>query len=296
MRFSAFIKLTWLQLSRVSQRSYWFSNDGGPKASGETLVNWRCCDTYLAQGERFGAKTIPKTISRVDLHRSPYILQDSDGNSWSTKSLIIATGASAKKLGIEGESTFMNRGVSSCATCDGALPRFRGKPLVVVGGGDTAMEEGLFLARFASRIHVVHRRDTLRASKIMAKRAMNHSHIVFEWNSIVEEIIGNEEQGVTGVRLVDTVTNSTRLLDCSGVFVAIGHHPNTDLFKSWLQLDAQGYIISEPEGTHVKGLHSQRLAGVFACGDVKDKVYRQAITAAGSGCMAALDCIRWLEE
>ncbi|HNR33666.1 MAG TPA: FAD-dependent oxidoreductase, partial [Candidatus Hydrogenedentes bacterium] len=209
--------------------------------------------------------------------------------SWQAKAIIIATGATARYMGLESEDRFMNRGVSACATCDGALPRFRNKPVVVVGGGDSAMEEALFLARFASRVHVVHRRDKFRASKIMGDRVIAHEKITVEWNSVVDEVLGNDKDGVTGVRLRDVRTGETRELACTGYFSAIGHKPNTDLFAGILDRDETGYLITKP------GSACTNIPGVFAAGDVQDHVYRQAITAAGSGCMAAIDCVRWLE-
>jgi thioredoxin reductase (NADPH) len=206
-----------------------------------------------------------------------------------THSIIIATGASAKYLGIESEEKFMNMGVSACATCDGALPRFREKPVVVVGGGDTAMEEALFLANYASKVHIIHRRDKFRASQIMADRVHRSSKICVEWDSVIDEILGDEENGVTAVRIKNVKTGATQSIECSGYFSAIGHKPNTDLFTGSLDMDETGYLITKPDSTFTN------VEGVFAAGDVKDKVYRQAITAAGSGCMAAIDCQRWLE-
>ena len=240
------------------------------------------------QAERFGTKVLSKTVSGVDLSSRPFKVE-SDGETWETKSIIIATGATARYLGLPSEEHFMNRGVSACATCDGALPRFRNHPVVVVGGGDTAMEEALFLANFASRVHVVHRRDELRASRIMGDRAKAHEKIAIEWNSVVDEVLGDDENGVTGVRLRDVKTDETREIACTGYFSAIGHKPNTDLFQGVLDMDDTGYLVCKPDSTYTN------VKGVFAAGDVKDRVYRQAITAAGSGCMAALDCTRWLE-
>lgn len=241
-----------------------------------------------AQAERFGAQCQYRTVTAVDLSQRPFTVQ-SGSDVWESRALIIATGANARYLGLASEKQFMNQGVSACATCDGALPRFRNQPVVVVGGGDTAAEEALFLARFASRVHLIHRRDKLRASPIMAQRVMQHERISVEWNSVVEEILGNDVNGVTAVCLRDTVTSATREIACTGYFAAIGHKPNTDLFQGQLELRSDGYLITTP------GTSRTRVEGVFAAGDVQDPHYRQAITAAGSGCMAALDCTRWLE-
>ena len=243
---------------------------------------------FREQAERFGTRIVSKTVTAVDFSRRPLTVSAGD-ETWTSVTVIIATGARAKFLGLSSEERFMNKGVSGCATCDGALPRFRNKPVVVVGGGDTAMEESLFLANFASRVHVIHRRDKFRASPIMAQRVQSHAKIAVEWNSVVEEILGTDEGGVGGVRLRDVVSDQTRELECTGYFAAIGHKPNTDLFKGVLDMDDVGYLITKPGSSHTN------VPGVFAAGDAQDKVYRQAITAAGSGCMAALDCTRWLE-
>ena len=241
------------------------------------------------QAEKFGARYEFKTATKIDFSAYPikvYVHEE----LYQTKTLIIATGATAKYMGLESEKTFLNKGVSACATCDGALPRFRGKPVVVVGGGDTAMEEALFLANFASKVHVVHRRDKFRASKIMGDRVIKHEKVSVEWNSVVDEVLGTAEDGVTGVRLKDTQTGEMRDLACVGYFAAIGHQPNTELFKGVLDMDDTGYLVTKPDSTYTN------VPGVFACGDVQDKTYRQAITAAGSGCMAAIDATRWLES
>ncbi len=247
-------------------------------------------EEFRAQAARFGARFENKKVTAVDTSSRPFKVTVGSDEVLEAKAIIIATGATAKYLGIESEQTFMNRGVSACATCDGAVPRFRGTPLVVVGGGDTAVEEAIFLTKFASQVHLVHRRDQLRASKVMANRAIKHEKITTEWNTVVEEILGNDQDGVTGVRMKDTQTGETRELACSGYFCAIGHRPNSELFEDVLDLDENGYIKTLPDSSYT------RIDGVFACGDVQDHVYRQAITAAGSGCMAAIDMTRWLEE
>lgn len=245
-------------------------------------------EDFKKQAARFGARFEYKSATRVDFSTRPFKVWCGD-ELFESKSVIIATGASAKYLGLESEQRFLNRGVSACATCDGALPRFRNKPLVVVGGGDTAMEEALFLANFASKVHMVHRRDQFRASKIMGERVLKHPKITVEWNSVVDEILGNDQDGVTGVRLKDVKTGETREISCAGYFAAIGHKPNTDIFQGILDMRENGYLITKPDCTYTN------IEGVFACGDVRDPVYRQAITAAGNGCMAAIDATRWLE-
>lgn len=245
-------------------------------------------EDFKRQAERFGARFEYKTVTAVDFSKRPFTLYVQE-DAIACRAVIIATGATAKYLGLPSEETFMNRGVSACATCDGALPRFRNKPLVVVGGGDTAMEESLFLANFASKVHVVHRRDEFRASKIMGDRVLAHPKIAVEWNSVVDEILGNDTDGVTGARLKNVNTGEMRELECSGYFAAIGHKPNTDLFKGILDMDELGYLKTIPGSTYTN------IEGIFAAGDVQDHTYRQAITAAGSGCMAAIDSTRWLE-
>ncbi len=245
-------------------------------------------DLFKKQAERFGTRVLSKTVTKVDFSREPFKVWVGD-EAWEAKSIIVATGATAKYLGLESEERFMNKGVSACATCDGGLPRFRGKPLVVVGGGDTAMEETLFLTRYGSQVHVAHRRDKFRASKIMADRVLKNDKVTVEWNSVVEEILGNDDDGVTGVRLKDVNTGDTRELECAGYFSAIGHKPNTDLFAGILDMDETGYLKVKPDTSYTN------IDGVFAAGDVADHVYRQAVTAAGMGCKAAIDCTRWLE-
>ncbi len=245
-------------------------------------------DLFKKQAEKFGARCEYKTVTSVDFSTQPLKVFCGE-EAFETRSVIIATGATARYLGIESEQRFMNHGVSGCATCDGALPRYRNKPVVVVGGGDTAMEEALFLTKFASRVHVIHRRDKFRASKIMGDRVCAHEKITVEWNSVVDEVLGNDKEGVTGIRLKDVNTGVLREVACTGYFAALGHKPNTDVFAGILDLDETGYLVTKPDSTYTN------VPGVFAAGDVRDHVYRQAITAAGSGCAAALDCTRWLE-
>lgn len=237
------------------------------------------------QAERFGTQLLAGSVTSVDLKRSPFVLTIEGEQAVETKTLIIASGASAILLGAPGEAKLMGHGVSTCATCDGYF--FRGKDLVVVGGGDSALEEAIFLTKFATRVTVVHRRDKLRASKIMQDRAFHHQNITFVWNSLVEEILGDGL--VSGVRLRNVVTGQPSQLHCAGVFVAIGHSPNTKLFEGQIEMDARGYIRTRA-GT------ATSIPGVFAAGDVQDSRYRQAITAAGSGCMAAMDTERYLEQ
>ena len=244
---------------------------------------------FKKQAERFGTRFLQKTVTKVDFSGQPYKVYAGD-ETWESKAVIIATGATAKYLGLPSEAAFENKGVSACATCDGALPRYRNKPLVVVGGGDTAMEEALFLTKFASKVHVVHRRDKFRASKIMADRVINHEKTQIEWNTVIDEVLGTDADGVTGVRLKDANTGEIREVECVGYFAAIGHKPNTDVFAGIIDLHDNGYMKTKPDSTYTN------VEGVFACGDVQDHVYRQAVTAAGSGCMAAIDATRWLES
>jgi|TARA_B000000460_G_scaffold242789_1_gene210872 thioredoxin reductase (NADPH) len=242
-------------------------------------------DTLRAQAERFGARIVNGQVQRFDLSESPYTVETSDAR-YETRALIISTGASARLLGLPSEQVLMGHGVSTCATCDGYF--FKEKRIAVVGGGDSAMEEALFLTKFASHVTVVHRRDILRASKIMQDKALAHPRITFEWNSVVEDIRDPDEGVVTGIVIRNTETKVAKDLSVDGVFVAIGHTPNTELLTGQLDLDNHGYIM-----TNTGARTSQ--SGVFACGDVQDPVYRQAVTAAGSGCMAAIDAERYLE-
>ena len=239
------------------------------------------------QSVKFGTRVFTEDVVTVDLKKRPFTVASAD-RTMTTNTIIIATGATAKRLGLPGEQRLWNAGMSACAVCDGALPIFRNKELVVVGGGDSAAEEASFLTKFASKVHLVHRRDELRASKIMQQRVLNHPKIKMIWNTILTAVLG--DNAVSGVRLQDVNTKQERTLPVSGVFYAIGFTPNTDLFKGQLDLDPMGYIITKPDSTQTS------VPGVFACGDVQDKKYRQAITAAGSGCMAAIDCERLMLE
>lgn len=242
-------------------------------------------DQFRKQAERFGARLRQLDVTAVNFAAHPFVVKVG-ADTFTADSVIIATGATAKWLGVPGEEKLTGRGVSACATCDGFF--FRDQELVVVGGGDTAMEESLFLTKFASKVTIVHRRDEFRASAIMAARALDHPKIEVVWNSVVTEILGDDK--VTGVTLEDTITGEQAELAADGVFIAIGHKPATDLFVDQLHLDDNGYLTVEA-GTTRTGI-----PGVFAAGDVADHVYRQAVTAAGSGCMAAIDAERWLAE
>jgi thioredoxin reductase (NADPH) len=243
------------------------------------------------QAIRFGTRVVTEDVVSVDLSRRPFILKDSTGATASAHALVIATGASANYLGLESEDKFKNHGVSACAVCDGALPRFRNKPVVVVGGGDSAAEESIHLTKFASVVYVVHRREKLRASRIMADRLLSIPNVKPVWNSVVEEVLGEPEKGLTGVRVRDLKTNGESTLAAAGMFVAIGHTPNTVFLGGQLALDPKGFVVlKEPFRT------TTSVEGVFAAGDVADPTYKQAITAAGMGCKAALDAERWLAE
>jgi thioredoxin reductase (NADPH) len=239
-----------------------------------------------AQAQRFGAEMRFEPVTEVDLSSRPFMVRGESGKLMAD-SLIIATGASAKQLGLQSERELMGYGVSACATCDGFF--FRGKEIVVIGGGDTAMEEATYLTKFATRVTVIHRRAELRASKIMQDRAIANEKIVFLWNSVVEEVVGTREQGVRAVRVRNVETGELDELPCQGVFVAIGHQPNTELFADWLEMDPVGYIKVRHPTTQTN------VEGVFASGDAIDPSYRQAVTAAGTGCQAAIDAERWLE-
>ncbi|MEK6299464.1 MAG: thioredoxin-disulfide reductase [Acidobacteriota bacterium] len=248
-------------------------------------------EEFREQAKRFGTEFMVTWVSKADLSRRPFTLETEDHNI-KADTLIIASGASAKWLGIPGEAPapqgLGGYGVSACATCDGFF--FKGKPLVVVGGGDTAMEEATFLTKFATKVTVIHRRDGLRASKIMQDKAFKNDKIEFIWDTAVEEILGTPETGVTGVRLRNLKTSEERVFPSEGVFIAIGHEPNTDLFKGQLDMDDVGYLRTDGRST------ATNVPGVFACGDAQDSVYRQAVTAAGTGCMSAIDAERFLDS
>ena len=244
-------------------------------------------DEFRKQAQRFGAECLFQTVDKVDLSSRPFSVWAND-EKYSAEAIIISTGATARLLGLEAETKLMGHGVSACATCDGFF--FKEKKVLVVGGGDSAMEEATFLTKFASEVVIVHRREEFRASKIMIERALSNPKIKVEYNTTVEDIKGSQETGVQSVILKDTQTGELRDYACDGIFMAIGHVPNTKLFQDTLELDSAGYIITQSDSTYTN------VEGVFACGDVQDTVYRQAVTAAGSGCMAAIDSERWLEE
>jgi len=241
-------------------------------------------EAFRAQAERFGSVIHNVDVTEVDFSRRPFIVRTAE-DEYTADSMIVATGASARWLGIPGEARLRGRGVSTCATCDGAF--FRDKHIVVVGGGDSAMEEALFLTRFGRRVTVIHRRETLRASKIMAERALNHEKIAFVWNTAVEEVLGEDNTGA--LKLKNLVSGEETLLQADALFVAIGHDPNTAIFNGQLELDAAGYIVSS-DGVRTN------VQGVFVAGDVYDIRYKQAITAAGMGCKAAIDAEKYLES
>ncbi|PIE03403.1 MAG: thioredoxin-disulfide reductase [Acidobacteria bacterium] len=244
-------------------------------------------ELFREQATKFGAENRFEVAEHVDLNVKPFKVKTNEA-LYTADSLIISTGATAKLLGLEQEQTLMGRGVSACATCDGFF--YAGKEIAVVGGGDSALEEAVFLTRFASKVNIIHRRDEFRASKIMAQRAIAHPKIDVLWNTVIEDIEGTQEKGIKALQLKDTVTGELKRKAIEGLFVAIGHKPNSDLFKGSLDMDHVGYIKTAADST------ATSVAGVFACGDVQDSQYRQAITAAGSGCMAALEAERYLAE
>jgi len=266
-----------------SKRKY-MAPHAGEGVSGPELM-----ELMRQQATNFGTRIKTDDIVEVDVSSRPFKLKSLAGDEFESHAVIIATGARANYLGLESESRFKNAGVSACAVCDGAMPRYRDKPLVVIGGGDSAMEEANFLTKYASKVYIVHRRDSFRASKIMADRALANPKIDVKWNSVIEEVLGDDENGVTGVRIKNTESDTTEDLEVTGYFAAIGHTPNTDFLGGQLETNDKGYLIwpvSHRTNTSVEG--------VFAAGDVADDHYRQAVTAAGSGCAAALDAEKWL--
>lgn len=268
------------------KRKYMAEHEG-KGVSGPELM-----ELMRQQAMNFGARVLTDDVVEIDLSRHPFTMKTLGGEEIEAMSVIVATGARANYLGLESEDRFKNAGVSACAVCDGALPRFRNQPLVVVGGGDSAMEEGTFLTKFASKVYIVHRRDEFRASKIMADRVLANEKIDVKWSSVIDEVLGNDDNGVTGVRIRSTVDETqTEELDVTGYFAAIGHTPNTDFLNGQVETNKKGYIVwTTPARTYTS------VDGVFAAGDVADDYYRQAITAAGTGCMAALEAERWLVE
>jgi thioredoxin reductase (NADPH) len=259
---------------------------GGHGPSGPELM-----ELMRQQAVNFGTRIVTEDVTSVDFRRHPFHLQASDKRTYEALAVIVATGARANYLGLSSEQQFKNRGVSACAVCDGALPRFRNRPLAVVGGGDSAVEEANYLSRFASKVYLVHRRHELRASKIMAERLLANPKVEVLWNRVAQEVLGNDRDGVTGVRLASTAGQPLLELEISGFFAAVGHTPNTAFLEGQLEMTDKKYIKwTSPPRTLTS------VEGVFAAGDVADAMYRQAVTAAGSGCMAALDAERWLAE
>lgn len=252
----------------------------------EGIMGPELMERMKAQCVRFGSEFKFDTVDSIDLSQRPFVIQTQNGETAEFDAVVVATGASARYLGLENETRLSGHGVSACATCDGFF--FQNVPVAVVGGGDSAMEEATFLAKFASKVTIVHRRDYLRASKIMQERAFNHPKVEFLYNAEVTDVLGDDK--VSGIQIRDTQTGESSNMDVDGLFLAIGHTPNTHVFTDQVKMDDSGYILTESDTTLTS------VAGLFACGDVQDTVYRQAITAAGSGCMAALDCERWLVE
>jgi thioredoxin reductase (NADPH) len=278
----------YLKTALSPERQPYWVQDGKPQPnhgiSGPELM-----ELMRQQAVLCGARIITDDIVKVNFKPRPFQLHPSEGGVVETHAVIVATGARANYLGLPSEEKYKNNGVSACAVCDGSFPRFRNKPLVVVGGGDSAVEEATYLTKFASTVFLVHRRDQLRASKIMQARALENPKITMKWNAVVDEVLGDESNGVTGVRLKSTVNGAMETLTASGMFAAIGHTTNVDFLGGQLELEPNGYVQwTKPARTNTS------VEGVFAAGDVADSYYRQAVTAAGSGCMAALDAERWL--
>jgi thioredoxin reductase (NADPH) len=271
------------------RRPYWVQKNKDQPTHG--IQGPELVDLMRQQALNFDTRVVTDDIVKVDFSRRPFKLTAQEGGTITARAVIIATGARANYLGLPSEEAYKNNGVSACAVCDGALPRFRNRPLAVVGGGDSAVEESTYLTKFASVVYLVHRRDELRASKIMQQRVFDNPKITPKWNRVVDEVLGNQTDGVTGVRLKSPKDSKTEELEVGGVFMAIGHTPNTRFLDGQLKLDNKGYILwTEPYRTLTS------VEGVFAAGDVADSYYRQAVTAAGSGCMAAIDAERWLAE
>jgi thioredoxin reductase (NADPH) len=254
----------------------------------EGIMGPEMMERFEAQAAKFGTEFVVGHVTRVDLTRRPFVVTVDDEYELTGDALVISTGATAQLLGIPGEGELMGHGVSACATCDGFF--FRGKELVLVGGGDSAMEEAVFLTKFATKVTIVHRREELRASKIMQDRARANDKIEWLLNHTVDEVVGTKEGGVTSLKVRNTRTNAVSDFPTGGFFVAIGHRPNSELFQGALAMDDTGYLVTQPDSTKTD------VPGVFACGDVQDSVYRQAVTAAGTGCMAALEAERFLEH
>jgi thioredoxin reductase (NADPH) len=278
---------SYLDSSIDDDKRRYMAPHGGHGVSGPELM-----ELMRQQAKNFGSQIITDDIVEIDLSSRPFRMKSLSGTEFESHAVIIATGARANYLGLESEERFKNMGVSACAVCDGAMPRYRNKPLVVIGGGDSAMEEATFLTKYASTVYIVHRRSEFRASKIMVDRALANPKIDVKWNSVIDEVLGDDSNGVTGVRLRSTVdTEQTEELDVTGYFAAIGHTPNTDFLKGQLTTNDKGYLLLPvPHRTNTS------VEGVFAAGDVADDHYRQAITAAGTGCAAALDAERWLAD
>ncbi|AGC43568.1 thioredoxin-disulfide reductase [Myxococcus stipitatus DSM 14675] len=253
----------------------------------EAITGPELMERFQKQAERFGTAIHMENVVKVDFSQRPFLIESESGLKVRSETVIISTGATAKWLGVKGEDQFKNRGVSACATCDGAF--FKNQEVLVVGGGDTAMEEATYLAKIVKHVTLIHRRDSLRASKVMQDRALKNPKISFLWNSAVEEVMG-DKKGMTGAVVRNLKTGDSQLLAATGLFVAIGHTPNTELFQGILETHQSGYLKTVPGSTRTN------IPGVFACGDVQDSYYRQAITAAGTGCMAAIDAERWLIE
>ena len=273
----------------AERQPYWVQDDGKQPSHG--VSGPELMELMKQQALNFGTRVLTDDIVKVDFRTRPFKLYPLEGGVVETQTVIVATGARANYLGLPSEDKYKNRGVSACAVCDGALPRFRNKPLAVVGGGDSAVEEGTYLTKFASTVFLVHRRDQLRASKIMQTRALENPKIAPKWFRVVDEVIGDDKNGVTAVRLKSTQDGGTETLEVGGLFLAIGHTPNTDFLGGQLALEPNGYVKwTKPMRTNTS------VEGVFAAGDVADSYYKQAITAAGTGCMAALDAERWLSE